>query len=69
MEIGIYLDFYYNGFDDNIERFTSQSRETLELSNSKGDIDTLDLFISSSSRVQFLLKMPNCLHIDRSNFH
>ena len=59
MEIGRYLDFHYDGTDDHTARFISQSNGTLELSNSKSIINTIDLFSKSSSYVEFHLEQNN----------
>lgn len=59
MEIGRYLDFHYNASDDYTARLESSNNGTLQVTNSKSVIDTMDLFSNNSNRVEF--------HVGRSN--
>ena len=59
MEIGRYLDFHYNGSDDYTVRLESTNGGTLQVTNSKNVIDTMDLFSNNSNRVE--------LHVGQSN--
>lgn len=59
MEIGRYLDFHYNPSDDYTVRLESANNGTLQVTNSKNVIDTMDLFSNNSNRVE--------LHVGQSN--
>jgi len=59
MEIGRYLDFHYNNSDDCTVRFESTNGGTLQVTNSKSVIDTMDLFSINSYRVEFYIGQSN----------